>query len=261
MQAAFSRDGTRLAFEVGGSGPVLVMVNGALSDRLSVAPFRPTLEPHFTVIGYDRRGRGDSGDTAPYAPEREIEDLAAVIQASAAPAFVFGHSSGGILALRAAASGVAMRRLAVNEPPLILPGTRPLPPAEGIARLGALLASGDREAALRHFLLDHVGLPEVALQRLASSPLWPRMLALAHTTPYDAALSGTSPFSPSSFASLAVHTLVLQGTASFPWIIATARKIAETLPHAELAQLEGQPHSPAPDVLAPALIRFFRGES
>jgi pimeloyl-ACP methyl ester carboxylesterase len=257
MHAAFSRDGTRIVVETGGSGPPLVVVNGAFSDRGSVTSFRPYLEPHFTVIGYDRRGRGDSGDTPPYAPEREIEDLAAVIEAGAAPAFVYGHSSGAILALRAAASGVAMRRLAVNEPPLILRDTRPLPAADVTARLEALLASGDREGAVRLFFLEQVGLPEAGLQQLSNSPVWPRLLALAHTAAYDSALAGTSAFPPSSFASLPVRTLVLHGTATFPWIIATARELAQTLPDAELAQLEGQPHSPAPDVLAPHLIRFF----
>jgi pimeloyl-ACP methyl ester carboxylesterase len=125
------------------------------------------------------------------------------------------------------------------------------------ARLNALLASGNRDGAARLFLLEQVGLPEAALQQLSSSPVWPRMLALAHTASYDSALAGTSAFSPASFASLAVRTLVLHGTTNFPWIIATARKLAETLPNAELAQLDGQPHSPAPDVLAPHLIRFF----
>ena len=257
MQAALSADGTRIAFETGGSGPALVVVNGALSDRRSVAPLRTYLEPHFTVVGYDRRGRGDSGDTAPYAPEREIEDLAAVIEAAGAPAFVYGHSSGAILALRSAAGGVPMRRLAVNEPPFILHDTRPLPAPEVTAQLEALLASGNREGALRRFLLEQVGLPQAAVEQLSSSPAWPRMIALAHTVAYDSRVAGTAEFSPSAFASLSVPTLVLHGTTNFPWIIATARKLAETLPNAEIAQLEGQPHSPAPEVLAPYLIRFF----
>jgi len=258
MHTAFSRDGTRIVFETGGSGPALVVVNGALSDRSSVTPLRSYLEPHFTVVGYDRRGRCDSGDTAPYAPEREIEDLAAVIEAVAAPAFVYGHSSGGILALRSAASGVAMRRLAVNEPPFILPNTRPLPGSDVTARIEALLSSGDREGALQLFLLEQVGLPEAALARLSTSPAWPRMIVLAHTAAYDSMLAGTDEFAPSEFTSLSVRTLVLHGTTNFPWIIATARKLAEILPDAEIVQLDGQPHSPAPDVLAPHLIRFFR---
>jgi len=120
-----------------------------------------------------------------------------------------------------------------------------------------LAASGNREAAVRLFLVEQVGLPEAAVEQLSSSPAWPHMLALAHTAAYDSAIAGTAEFSPSSFASLPVRTLVLHGTTNFPWILATARKLAETLPDAEIAQLEGQPHSPAPDVLAPHLIRFF----
>src|SRR5262245_4188581 len=119
MQELRSRDGTRIAYETSGIGPALVLVNGALSERSAYAPLRPLFDAHFTLIAYDRRGRGDSTDTQPYAPEREIEDLAAVIEAAGAPAFVFAHSGGAILALRAAMSGVPMKRLAVNEPPYI----------------------------------------------------------------------------------------------------------------------------------------------
>ncbi|HEY5147762.1 MAG TPA: alpha/beta hydrolase [Polyangiaceae bacterium] len=255
METAVSRDGTRIAFDTSGSGPPLVVINGALSERS--AALGPYLDPHFTVVAYDRRGRGASGDTPPYAPERELEDLAAVIEAAGAPAFVFGQSSGGILGLRAAMSGLPIRRLAVNEPPFIMPGTRPPPPADVPARLEALVAAGDRDGALRVFLGEQVGLPAPVLQQMSAGPMWPRALAMAHTAAYDTAIAGADGVPAAALATVTTKTLVLWGGASFPWINETARVVAKALPNAELVKLEGQTHSPAPDVLAPELVRFF----
>jgi len=256
MQTVRSRDGTPIAYETSGRGPALVLVNGALADRSAAAPLRPLLDARFTVVAYDRRGRGDSGDTPPYAPEREIEDLAAVIEATSAP-FVFAHSSGAILALRAAASGVPMRRLAVNEPPFIVAGTRPIPPRDIGARIADLVAAGDREGALRVFFVDDIGLPPAALEQMKKTAVWPRMVALAHTTVQDAEIAGDSAVPVAALEKLGIPTLVLNGTASFPWIAESARAVLAALPDAEPAHLEGQPHSPAPEVLAPALERFF----
>lgn len=261
MDTVLSRDCTRIAIETSGSGPPLVLVNGALSDRSAVVSLRPYLDAQFTLFAYDRRGRGGSGDTAPYAVEREIEDLAAVIGAAGAPAFVFGHSGGAILALHAARSGVPMRRLAVNEPPFIVSNGRALPPADVTSRLEALIAAGDREAALRLFLGTQVGLPEPVLQQMSQSPIWPAMLALAHTVPYDSVLAGTTEFPIASLSAISVPTLVLHGGASFPWIATTARAVAAALPNATLAELEGQPHAPAAAILAPALLGFFLAEN
>lgn len=257
MQRVDSRDGTPIALETSGSGPALVIVNGALSDRSTVTPLRALLDPHFKVVGYDRRGRGGSGDTLPYAPEREVEDLAAVIEAQESPAFVFGHSSGAILALRAALSGVSMRRLALNEPPFILPGTRPLPPPDVTSRIAQRIAANDREGALRIFFSEQVGLPPPALEQMKASPAWPRMLALAHTTPYDSAVAGDSVLPTAALAKLSLPILVLNGTASAPWLADTARALVASLPNARAKALEGQPHSPAPDVLAPVLVSFL----
>jgi pimeloyl-ACP methyl ester carboxylesterase len=223
MPTLQSRDGTRIAYETSGTGPPLVVVNGALSDRSAFGLLRPHLAPRFTLFAYDRRGRGDSGDTAPYAPQREIEDLAKVIEAAGAPAFVFGHSSGGILALRAAMSGVPMQRLAVNEPPFIIEGTRPMPPRDIPARLNERIAANDREGALRIFLLEHVGLPLPVLEGMKASPLWPRMLGMAHTVRYDSEIAEDPAVPVASLAKLSLPTLVLNGTASFPWIAQTAR--------------------------------------
>jgi pimeloyl-ACP methyl ester carboxylesterase len=257
MQTFRSHDGTRIAVETSGTGPALVLVNGGLSDRSAVAPLRPLLDPHFTVFAYDRRGRGDSGDTPPYAPEREIEDLAAVVDAAGAPGYVFAHSSGAILALRAAMSGVPMRRLAVNEPPFIVPGTRPVPPPAITSRIAERIAANDREEALRIFLVEQVGLPPPAFDAMKASPVWARMIALAQTAAYDSEIARDPALPVASLAKLTIPTLVLNGTASFGWIAETARALVSALPNAQAVHLEGQPHSPAPDVLAPVLVRFF----
>ncbi len=258
MDTVASRDGTRIAFETSGAGPALLLVTGALSDRSVALTVRAALDAHFTLFAYDRRGRGDSGDTAPCAPERELEDLGAVLDVAGSGAFVYGHSSGAILSLRAAMSGQSMGKLAVMEPPFIVPGMRPLPPADVTSRLTSLVAAGDRAGALRVFLTEQVGIPAAAVSQMAASPLWARMLKLAHTVPYDSAIASTGEL-PAALARVAIPTLLLHGGRSFPWIGETARTIAKTIPGAEFAVLEGQDHSPAPEVLAPALVRFFLG--
>lgn len=257
MDTVCSRDGTRIAYEVSGTGPALVLVNGALAERSAYARLRPLLDAHFTLFAYDRRGRGASGDTLPYAPERELEDLEAVVEAAGAPAFVFAHSGGAILALRAAMRGVAIRRLAVNEPPYMLPGTRPIPPREISKRIAERLTASDREGALRLFMVEQVGLPAPAFEQLKASPAWPSMVELAHTAAYDSEMSVDSALPVAELAQLSIPILVLNGTASFPWLAETARALVAALPNAQAAHLEGQPHSPAPEVLAPALLRFF----
>jgi pimeloyl-ACP methyl ester carboxylesterase len=221
----------------------------------------PFLEPHFTLVRYDRRGRGASGDGSVYAPEREIEDLAAVLETASEPgtAFVFGHSGGAILSLEASMRGLPIRRLAVNEPPYIVEGTRPRPPLKIADKLRDLIAAGDREGALLAFLIEQVGLPVPAVEQMRGSPIWPQMLAIAHTAAYDSALSVHSEIPVERLSGLRMPVLVLRGGASFPWIGETARRVSEAVPDAELVTLPDQPHSPAPEVLAPELVRFFLG--
>ena len=261
MEHVTSADGTTIAFERGGSGPALVVVNGALSVGTTSNPLGPFLEPHFALVRYDRRGRGASGDGPAYAPEREIEDLAAVLGAVSEPgaAFVFGHSGGAILSLEAAMRGLPMRRLAVNEPPYIVEGTRPRPPLAIVNELRDRIAAGDREGVLLTFLIDQVGMPVPAVEQMRGSPVWPRMLAIAHTAAYDSALTVQSEIPVERLAGLSMPVLVLRGGASFPWIHETAKRVSEAVPDAELVTLPGQPHSPAPEVLAPELVRFFLG--
>jgi pimeloyl-ACP methyl ester carboxylesterase len=253
-----SADGTPIACERSGSGPNLVIVNGALSDRSSGAGLRPHLDPFLTVITYDRRGRGDSGDGERYAPEREMEDLAAVLEASGGPASVFGQSSGGMLALEASLRGLNVSRLAINEPPYIVDASRRRPSADLAERLGRLIDGGDREAATHLFLTDAVGIPEEGLAALRSGPAWPRMLGLAHTLAYDALLAGRYELPAiERVEAFRTPTLVLRGEATAPWIRLGTEALAASLPNGRLTDLPGQQHNPAPDVLAPALLAFL----
>jgi pimeloyl-ACP methyl ester carboxylesterase len=257
MEFARSADGTRIAWNRGGSGPLIVVVNGALSDRTTTDVLRPLLEPQFTLVGFDRRGRGASGDTHPYALEREVEDIAAVIAANGPSAMVFGHSSGAVLALEAVMRGLPITKLAVNEPPYILPGTRQLPAPQTNGQLALLAKADDRAGMVELFLSDVVGLPPTAVKQLAQTPGWAPMLALAPSVRYDALLLGRHEVPQHRLTGIGIRTLVLAGGASFPWIVTTARTVADLVPRAELKMLPGQAHNAAPDVLCPELIAFF----
>ena len=155
--------------------------------------------------------------------------------------------------------GLPIARLAVNEPPYIVEGTRPRPPLEIDAEISASIAAGDSEGALRTFFTGQVGLPPAAVELLAASPDWPPMLAIAHTAAYDSALTVHSEVPADRLAVLRLPVLVLRGGTSFPWIGETARRVADAVPGAELVTLPGQPHSPAPEALARELVRFFLG--
>jgi pimeloyl-ACP methyl ester carboxylesterase len=255
-----SADGTLIACERSGSGPNLVIVNGALSDRRSAAGLRPFLDPHLTVIAYDRRGRGDSGDAERYAPEREMDDLAAVVEASGGRAFVFGQSSGAILALEAALRGLPVGRLVLNEPPYLVGDSRPRPSVDLAERLGRLVGAGDREAALHLFLTDAIGLTEDGVAELRSSEAWTALLGLAATAAYDAAITGRLALPATArLEKFETPTLVTCGEATAPWIRRSTRALAEALPNGRVETLAGQGHRPAPDVLASALLGFLAG--
>ncbi len=254
-----SADGTPIAYEREGQGPAVVLVAGALCDRgSSVGNPARVLAGDFTVYRYDRRGRGDSGDSPAYAPQREVEDLAAVAAATGTVPYLYGHSSGGVLALLAVSSGLAVRKLAVYEPPFILEGTRPPPPAGLAGRLRELIGQGRRADALRLGLVQALQFPAEALGSLRASPSWPPLLALAHTLAYDLQLCGPGNRLPEqALATLATPTLVLYGSQSPAWARASAKRLAEVVPGARAQSLPGQGHNAEPEVLAPALRDFY----
>lgn len=263
MSMVISSDGTPIAFDRSGVGQPLVLVGGALSDRTAGAELAALLAPRLTVFAYDRRGRRESGDTPPYTVEREVEDLQALIAEAGGSAFAFGHSSGAVLALEAAAGGAPIRKLALYEPPFIVDDTRPPLPEDYVARLEELLAAGERGEAVAYFMRVGPGVPEEMLAGMRSSPMWPEMEALAHTLPYDGRIMGDTmfgrPLPAERWASVAVPVLIADGGDSPPWQRNSARALAEALPNAEYRTLEGQTHGAAPEVLAPVLETFFAG--
>src|SRR6185503_2516347 len=160
MRKVISKDGTAIAFDQSGEGPAVILVGGALSDRSGSAPLVELLAPHFTVFSYDRRGRGDSGDTAPYAVEREVEDIEALINEAGGSAFVYGMSSGAVLALEVASKlPTKIKKLALYEPPFIVDDSRPLPPKDYVKQLDELTAAGRRGDAVEFFMTEVVVVP------------------------------------------------------------------------------------------------------
>jgi len=266
MNIVQSKDGTTIAFDRLGQGPPAIMVGGAFSYRKykGAVQLAELLAESFTVINYDRRGRGDSGDTQPYAVEREIEDLEALVEAVGGSAHVWGMSSGGVLALRAAASGLAIRKLALYQPPFMLDETGHVPPADFGARLNELTAADRRSEAVTWFMTRGMGAPSlvVSLMRLAR-PLWSRLKAVAHTLPYDLAVMGDTvlgkPLAPEPWALITTPTLVIDGGKSPASLRKAADALAEVLPNAQRSTLEGQSHSVSMKVLAPDLEAFFAG--
>jgi pimeloyl-ACP methyl ester carboxylesterase len=257
-----SKDGTLIAFDRSGQGPALIVVGGALSDRSGSAPLAKLLASHYTVFGYDRRGRGDSRDTPPYAVEREVEDIEALIDEAGGAAFVHGHSSGAVLALTAASKlSTKIRKLSLYEPPFIVDDSRPAPPQDYVRQIEALVAAGRRGDAVAFFMTEVVGTPAEAIVQMRKAPTWPTMEALAHTLAYDGAVLGDTmagkPLPAQRWAFATMPTLVMDGGASPAWIRHSAQSLADVLPNAQHRTLEGQTHAVAPDVIAPELERFF----
>lgn len=262
MRTVVSADGTTIAYDRTGHGPPVVVVGGAFNTRATVAAWGRTLADSFTVYAHDRRGRGDSGDTAPYSVDREVADVAAVIRAAGGSAAIFGHSSGGGLALEAAAAGLPLTRLAVYEAPYLATGD-----ADGDAdgegpdleaELRELAASGPPGAAATHFL-SSTGTPPEVLDQLRHSPDWPGMLAVEHTLWYDCAVMGAGPVPTQRFASVRVPALVLAGSHGWEWVRESGRVLAGVLPLGEYRELDGQGHGVSPEGLGPPLLEFFAG--
>jgi len=259
---ATSKDGTRIAFERAGSGPVLVLVDGALCFR-EFGPGRALsaqLTDRFTVVLYDRRGRGESGDILPYAPQREFEDLAAVISAAGGNAFVMGQSSGAGIVYRAAAAGVAMRRLIGYEAPWVGVRTgKDGRPRDYLGDLRAMLAKGENGKAVGYFMVKMVGAPLFLPLVMRMMPAaWKTMQAVATTLPNDVEVMGGQ-FQPplDELAAIAVPSLVLCGGKSPAQMQAAQQTVAATIPGALHRVLPGQTHQVSPTALAPVLAEFF----
>ena len=188
MDQVTSKDGTTIAFDRLGEGPAVILVCGGSVDRTADAD-RRGLASDFTVLNYDRRGRGDSGDTLPYAIEREVEDIEAVIDAAGGAANLWGSSSGAVLAMIAAANGVPVTKLALWEPPFIL-DENPRPPADQVAQYERMVAEGRRGDAAEYFMSKVVGMPAEFVAQARNQPWWASQEAIAHTLAYDARIMG-----------------------------------------------------------------------
>lgn len=257
MQTVTSADGTTIAFDRLGAGPPIVMLAGAFNDRSTTAPLAVLLASRFTVLNCDRRGRGDSTDTAPYAIEREIEDLGALIDAAGGSAAVFGYSSGANLALRAAADGLAITKLALYEPAFQVDDSRPRPPADLAQQLAELVSAGRRGDAVELFQTRMVGIPEEVVAQLRHAPFRPGLEAIAHTLAYDAAIAGDLSLPAELIASISTPTLVIDGEASVPVMRAGARALAAALPDARHRSLADQTHDLDPGATAPVIEEFL----
>jgi pimeloyl-ACP methyl ester carboxylesterase len=255
MNTVRSADGTVIAYDLVGAGPALIVSVGAFCTRHTfVAP--PLLRQRFTVITYDRRGRGDSGDTEPFAPEREYEDLAAVAAAvGPEPPLVFGHSSGAAIALRAAAAGVPLAAVAAYEAPFHNEDT-PRPSLDPAAHIRELVRAGRREEAVRFWMADVVQLPAGMVAQLQGAPWAKAMAALTPTLPYDLAVAaGGVP--TAELAKITAPVLVLGGANSPAWFRRSVAAQAVAIPGARQQMIDGYDHNATPEVITPILTEFF----
>jgi pimeloyl-ACP methyl ester carboxylesterase len=264
MKKVLSKDGTPIAFDRKGRGPAVILVDGALCFRASgpSGPLADLLAENFTVFTYDRRGRGDSGNSATYAVEREIEDVAALIHEAGGSAFVYGISSGAALALEAANHGLAIKKLALYEAPFIVDDSRPPIPKDFMAQLNNLIAA-DRPGDAVKLFLKLVGVPAIFIGLMRFMPAWSKLKSVAHTLPHDIAIvqdyQRGKPLPANRWSSVTAPTLVMDGGKSPAWMRHGAQALAGVIPNARLRTLEGQTHMVKPKVLAPALAEFFAG--
>ncbi len=276
MKTVTSKDGTTIAYEQSGKGHPAILVTGALGVR-SDARLAELLAQHFTVMNYDRRGRGDSGDTPPYAVQREIEDIEALIDAAGGSAYLYGLSSGAILALEAArALPNKVKKLALYEPPFIIDDSRPPLPEDYVQQLNAATAAGRPGDAVEIFMTKALLIPAEFVAHMRNAPMsetfgddagmkppeWAEMEAVAHTLAYDGMivkdfLAG-NPLPPKRWASFTAPTLVIVGGNSEPFFHDGAQALVDDMPDAQRRRLEGQDHAVAPATLAPVLVEFFK---
>jgi pimeloyl-ACP methyl ester carboxylesterase len=263
MEEVRSRDGTKIAFDRFGGGPAVILIGGAFSYRKfpKMVELAELLSDSFTVINYDRRGRGDSGDTPPFSVEREIEDLEDLIQAAGGSASLWGWSSGGVLALRAAAAGIGVEKVLPYDPVFVVDQAGSPPPDDFARRLDELVAQDRRSEAVRLFMTEAMGVPRIMVAGMRLMPFWSRLKAVAHTLPYDYALTentvrGEAPRAE-DWADVQVPALVMYGAKAPERLRRGAQAIADVLPNARLRALEGQSHNPSMKAVAPAIKEFL----
>jgi pimeloyl-ACP methyl ester carboxylesterase len=247
MKTVLSKDGTPIAFDRTGQGPPLILVDGALCYRASgpSGPLAALLAPHFSVFTYDRRGRGESGDSRSYAIEREVEDIEALIREAGGWAFVYGISSGAALALEAANRLSGIQKLVCYEAPFIVDDTHSPLPEDYLPQLKGMIASDRRGDAVKYFM-KRVGVPGIFVALMPLMPVWSKLKSVAHTLVYDITLvkdhERGQPLPPTQWDRAAMPTLVAAGGKSPAWMRNAMRALADTLPNANHRTLEGQTH-------------------
>lgn len=266
MYLVTSKDGTKIAYDKIGKGPALILVAGAFSYRKfpGQVQLANLLSEHFTVYNYDRRGRGDSGDTQPYDIAREIEDLRAMVDEAGGSAYVWGLSSGAALALHAAAEGVNITKLALHEPPFVVNATDPKPPENFVMHTTELIATNSQADAIKYFMTKGMGAPSFVVSMMRIMPgVWSKLMAVAHTLPYDAALldgyMDGKALPAELWSRVRVPTLVLEGTESPASLRHSAQALADVLPNAQLLSKKGLGHTKKLDTkkISPELAAFF----
>lgn len=279
MNKVYSQDGTPIAYDEMGEGPTLVLVSGAMGVRkhTQVTDLVSQLQSHFNVVNYDRRGRGDSGNTLPYAIEREVEDIEALIDEVGGSAFLYGLSSGAVLALDAAHSlGQKVQKAALYEPPFIVDDNRAPVPDDYVEQLDKAIEAGRPGDAVEIFMTKALLMPqEVVAQMKAPQtddggeaatkpPQWLGMEKVAHTLAYDGRIMGGTmsgkPLPPQRWANVSAPVLIVVGGKSEGFFHNGAQALAEQLADGRVRVLEGQDHAVSPAALAPVLLDFFAGE-
>lgn len=251
-----SRDGTPIAYERYGDGPAVILVGGAMCTGATLAPLAAALSDRFGAVTYDRRGRGDSGDTQPFSLAREVEDIAALVEASGGSAALYGISSGGALVLEAAASGLPVSKVAVYETPFATYEGGAKERAEYTERLTELLGQGRNGDAVELFMAL-AGTPPEMIAGARRSPAWPDMEAIAPTLAYDNAAMGDGLVPRARLALITMPVLAVAGGASPEWMRQAAREVADTVPDGTYRTLDGQTHMVDPGALAPVLAEYF----
>lgn len=266
MYTITSKDGTKIAYDKDGQGPALILVGGAFSYRKFPGLLKLTslLSEHFTVYNYDRRGRGESGDNPSYSIEREIEDLEALIAETGGSAFVWGLSSGAVLALQAAAKGANIEKLALHEPPFIVDAADRQPPKDFVRQVTQLVADNHRTEAIQYFMTQGMGVPPFVVKMMRLMPgVWPKLMAVAHTLPYDAALlegyTAGKALPTDTWRNVQMPTLVLEGPESPISLRRAAQALDKVLPRSQLKSKKGLGHTKKLDakIISLELTAFF----
>ena len=261
MATISSKDGTRIAYDKTGQGPALILVAGAFQGRIAMSVYAEPLSKAFMVYNYDRRGRGESSDTQPYAIEREIEDINILIQEAGGSAFVFGGSSGGVLTLDAAAYGLNITKLAIYEPPFVVDDSRAPVTEDMVDQLKNMIASGRRGDAAETFMTKGSLMPADMVAGMRTQPFWSEVEAVAPTLVYDAMImNGTmrgAPLPVDRWSTIKIPTLVIYGGDGPVWSRNAAQSLVALLAQAESKALEGQFHTLTPEALTPVLEEFF----